>query len=543
MLMFIFILTGCQKSSEKWVGFYYKNGIKDSVVGECDINEFETKEKCNEWGNKKTENNIQSDYYCGYKCNYDNSCQYACENNNIFCDDPSVFNKEEWYEELINKLVLENKIDSEGAKWLQMISSQSDVGSVDDVINREGKITKDDIIKICNFENEISSNVIVIARQKNDLNYFFNYDINLKKLKKVNIQGDYLRSIIINETEKIDFKEIKDDVIVFKTEDSNSKWEKLFYYNFKKNTIEHFQNCENKDNKKECKLIGEQEWSGYQEIETSFDTNAVEDFGFKEEVIKEKIRLENKGIKFSYNEDIKINESERMYYMEKEMECVNGKSDCKVVDVMAYKNNIPPEFVVKDCNEDDWCKIVDPKTSEIDFSKFKRITNVYGYGKDIYIVDEQDNNSTYHVYKNNELLFTHEMAYMVDLIKKASNVAGSPSFNFNELKSWKEDGSPVLVQNIWYKGNTINEQFEVNSSSYLFSFKDKIGFVAENNGQKAFYFNGKKVSKYFDEIRTTSCCATFAYPIRLDSNGILFFLAKRNEKYFFVEIDLNGYLE
>lgn len=50
-----------------------------------------------------------------------------------------------------------------------------------------------------------------------------------------------------------------------------------------------------------------------------------------------------------------------------------------------------------------------------------------------------------------------------------------------------------------------------------------------------------KTTQDFDEIRTHGCCAIFAYPIELDENGILFFLARRGEKYFFVEINLNEY--
>jgi len=114
----------------------------------------------------------------------------------------------------------------------------------------------------------------------------------------------------------------------------------------------------------------------------------------------------------------------------------------------------------------------------------------------------------------------------------------------SEDTTWGLDGSPYIITgNIWYNNETINEKFAVEASSYLFSYQDKIGFVGEKDGKKFLFFNGQKISQDFDEIRTNSCCATFAYPIELDENGILFFLAKKGEKYFFVEINLNEYLK
>jgi len=99
------------------------------------------------------------------------------------------------------------------------------------------------------------------------------------------------------------------------------------------------------------------------------------------------------------------------------------------------------------------------------------------------------------------------------------------------------------VRNIWYKGETLNEKYGVDESSYLFSYKDKVGFVGKKNGKKFFFFNDQKISQDFDEIRSHACCSIFPYPIEIDENGILFFMAKRGEKYFFVETDLNKYLK
>jgi len=129
------------------------------------------------------------------------------------------------------------------------------------------------------------------------------------------------------------------------------------------------------------------------------------------------------------------------------------------------------------------------------------------------------------------------------VIEDASIVNNLPAFTFYDLKEWKDENTPVVNRNIWYNTETVNEKYLVEASSHLFAYKDKIGFVGEKDGKKFLFFNGQKISQDFDEIRTNSCCATFAYPIELDENGILFFLAERGEKYFFVEINLNEYLK
>ncbi len=61
------------------MGFYYPQGMAGQVSAGCEIKEFATKAVCDEWG-KSLKSNAQADHYCGYKCNYDDSCQYACMN-------------------------------------------------------------------------------------------------------------------------------------------------------------------------------------------------------------------------------------------------------------------------------------------------------------------------------------------------------------------------------------------------------------------------------------------------------------------------------
>lgn len=73
------LFTACNKQSDQWVGFHYPEGMAGPVAAGCNINEFESKEKCETWGEEQSQGSEQSDYYCGYKCKYDDSCQYTCQ--------------------------------------------------------------------------------------------------------------------------------------------------------------------------------------------------------------------------------------------------------------------------------------------------------------------------------------------------------------------------------------------------------------------------------------------------------------------------------
>ncbi|MFH1029999.1 MAG: hypothetical protein V1770_01940 [bacterium] len=150
----------------------------------------------------------------------------------------------------------------------------------------------------------------------------------------------------------------------------------------------------------------------------------------------------------------------------------------------------------------------------------------------------------YSIFKNDKEIFSHKMLFGAEsVIEDASMAKNLPAFTFYDLKEWKDENTPIVNRNIWHNNETINEKFSVEASSHLFTYKDKVGFVGEKDGEKFLFFNNQKISQDFDEVRTNSCCAIFAYPIELDENGILFFLAKRGKKYFFVEINLNQYLE
>jgi len=78
VLISISLVSACQKQGDAWVGFYYPDGAPDVGEVSCEVVEFETEKECLKWGTEKKESNVQSDYYCGYRCKYDSTCQYAC---------------------------------------------------------------------------------------------------------------------------------------------------------------------------------------------------------------------------------------------------------------------------------------------------------------------------------------------------------------------------------------------------------------------------------------------------------------------------------
>lgn len=73
-----------------------------------------------------------------------------------------------------------------------------------------------------------------------------------------------------------------------------------------------------------------------------------------------------------------------------------------------------------------------------------------------------------------------------------------------------------------------------------FEFDGKVGFVAERGESDFVMFDGERISRDFDEIRTVFCCATMPYPFVLHENGVLEFVGRRGESYYLVEVDLGG---
>lgn len=281
----------------------------------------------------------------------------------------------------------------------------------------------------------------------------------------------------------------------------------------------------------------------YHEIETTLTSETVDDIFTL--IRKEITRLQKQGKNFWYNQNHEIQGRTPMYHLQYKIECRNGtKDNCSIVGLQAHKNNLPPEFKVAECGPDNWCLIINPEFRKDLINNIKQTAESYGFSKDVYTIGNIKGDDNYSIFKNEQEIFSHKMYFGAEsVIEDASMILNSPAFTFYDLKEWKDKNTPIVERNIWYNDETINEKYLVEASSHLFAYKDNIGFVGEKDEKKFFFFNGQKISRDFDEIRTNSCCAIFAYPIELDKNGILFFLAKRGEKYFFVEINLNHYLK
>lgn len=288
---------------------------------------------------------------------------------------------------------------------------------------------------------------------------------------------------------------------------------------------------------------------GYQEIETALVNNNVEDMALNPnaEIDKEIKRLRENGQIFWYDQNRNISKKTPMYHLQNMIECEKEiEEKCLIAGLTAYLNHYPPEYKLNkdECDTDGWCQVIEPAFQKKLANSMKRPAEFYGFGKDIYMAGSIKGDGDYSVFKNVEKLFSHKMNFGAESVFEETDIVlNSPAFTFYDQKKGKDENNPVNIRNIWYKGETLNEKYGVESSSYLFSYKDKTGFVGENIGKKFFFFNGQKISQDFDVITTHACCSVFPYPIEIDENGILFFMAKRGEKYFFVEINLNKYLE
>ena len=103
-----------------------------------------------------------------------------------------------------------------------------------------------------------------------------------------------------------------------------------------------------------------------------------------------------------------------------------------------------------------------------------------------------------------------------------------------------------IRENILYDGETFNEKYNVQASSYLFAYSGKFGFVGKRAGAEYVFFDGKPISQSFSDIVTRACCAYPSPYIKVYDNGALLFTAFREvdgkRKSLLVAVDLNEYL-
>lgn len=151
----------------------------------------------------------------------------------------------------------------------------------------------------------------------------------------------------------------------------------------------------------------------------------------------------------------------------------------------------------------------------------------------------------YSLYKNNNILVSRSMLYgaesaIEEFIILTINNQKKEGFTFYDYESLSGYETLWATRNTRYDGQTMNELYDLDESSFLFNYNNKIGFVAGKNNKKFVIYNGKQVSEFYDEILTYSCCAMYHYPLQIDQNGLFLFLAKKGKNYPFVEIDLDN---
>jgi hypothetical protein len=166
----------------------------------------------------------------------------------------------------------------------------------------------------------------------------------------------------------------------------------------------------------------------------------------------------------------------------------------------------------------------------------------YSYQNKKYFTKNGSGGNTVKVYnaKTNKLLLNTDLCSIGsrEAITKVREVQNYISVDFLQNCNQKK---MTVVENIFYQGKTINEQYKVKGSKELFIYKNKVGFIEMKDNKEYIYFNNKRISPAFDTINNHACCAMPAY-FKLYQNGALQFLAQKEKENYIVEIDLNKYL-
>lgn len=196
------------------------------------------------------------------------------------------------------------------------------------------------------------------------------------------------------------------------------------------------------------------------------------------------------------------------------------------------------------CNEQ-----VEAQISFIPSSKDKDIFYKYVYENEIYMLIQSSNEGyidetkPVNLMKDGKIIFSgvvcqgtfdYPLIYM-RLIK------GKLAFDYLDGPCFDEQTNEYAHMNIFYEGRNINKEYGFNRSRYLFSYKDKIGFIIGEENQEYIYFNGKKISSGFDVIRSYSHEDPSPPLLKIYDNGALLFGARKGKDNYICEIDLNKF--
>ena len=287
----------------------------------------------------------------------------------------------------------------------------------------------------------------------------------------------------------------------------------------------------------------------YQEIKTNLTPEMVEDGDPEKEITNEMKRLEKEGQTFWHDPTTVQSGRTEIPTLERKIECKDGiksEENCSITGLLALPEDIPAEFKTGECEEGPGikkCLIIEPQFPKDLINSLKQEAGFYAWGKDFYSIGSLNGDDNYSVYKNSDEIFSDKMFFGTDsVVADFGIINDNLAFTYYDLDRWMDENNPVVTSNIYYQDETLNQKYSLESSSYPFGYKDKIGFIAKENDKPFFFFNGQRVTENFDTISAYSCCMSSAYPIEVDQNGILFFMAKRGEAYYFVEVDLNKYL-
>jgi len=169
--------------------------------------------------------------------------------------------------------------------------------------------------------------------------------------------------------------------------------------------------------------------------------------------------------------------------------------------------------------------------------KIYDLVGVYGKNDDKNLLPRK-----FQIISEGKQIFQREMCFgaagPINDFKKINNEI---ALTFSEPCADNENPESVGRENIYYQGKTINEEYNVEESKSLFSYKGKLGFIGKQDGVWHIFFNGQRLPYSFDLISDYACCAA-PYYFEVYENGALVFLAKKQEQNYIVEIDLNTYL-